>query len=170
MNNLRAVNGGGTLEAAQAQLSDATQALGALQNELNSIPAQIREAARHGDAETLRRLRHRQIDLDLDLWAARVQELRARVAHLEAQKKAERVEVEQFECEELQPAAARWREAEEVLKMRSGELSDMQMRGAILRSGLDLTGKQLFDARRDLEAIVSEAVRAGGSSADSVAV
>jgi chromosome segregation ATPase len=159
------------LEAAQAQLSDAAQALAALQSELNSIPAQIREAAARGDAETLRRLRHRQIDLvDLDLWAARVQELRARVAHLEAQKNAERIEAEQFEREELQPAAARWREAEEVLKMCSGELSDLQMRGAILRSGLDLTGKQLFDARRDLEAIVSEAARAGGSSADSVAV
>jgi chromosome segregation ATPase len=103
-----------TLAVAQADLAAAEAALGALQAEQAQLPAALAAAAEAADAGALVRLRQRGDALGTELYAAKAQQLRLRIAVFEAELPRRTAAAVQLQGE-LEAAVAWQRQAEQAV-------------------------------------------------------
>lgn len=146
-------------EAAAAQLVAAEHDLYALEAEQRGLPAAIKAAANAGDADEMRRLRHRQVDIDLDLWAARVRRVRAQIAHHEAQTAPLLATLTEYEQGELLQAQGRYGAALEAAQQAGEASARAQLEASFRRQSMEMNAEALRAARRELDALIVEAGR-----------
>jgi hypothetical protein len=151
------------IENPEAVLREAARELQALELERGAIPSQIAEAARAGDAEKLRALRHRELDIGVDIWAARMKHQRAVIRQREAEGEQLRASLDEYEKGALQTAIQRWQEAAAAFQKATETANGAKMEAAIRRQAVDSNGDQLRQARRDLDALIAEAGRSGAA-------
>src|SRR4051812_10232408 len=99
------------IENPEAMLKQAAREVQALELEQAAIPAQIADAARAGDAEKLRALRHRELDIGVDIWAAKMKHQRALIQQRETEGEILRTALAEYEKGALKTALDAWQEA-----------------------------------------------------------